>query len=179
MPFATNCSRSAFVAATTRTSGRIDSWPPTRRNSTWSRTRSSLAWKPGSASPISSRNSVPWLACSKHPARRPRRSREGAPFVPEQFALGEGLHNCHTIQGYERPGSSRRTMYFPGHQLLAGAAFPTYQLPLRKCRATAATVFSASTIFCERPTTISPPTSETGSSGPASNGGGFRSLRSR
>jgi hypothetical protein len=58
-----------LVAAMTRTSTLSVRPPPTRSNSPSCRTRSSLAWKAGLISPISSRKRVPPSACSKRPLR--------------------------------------------------------------------------------------------------------------
>ena len=69
-PSATSVSRSWWVAATTRTSTRISSRPPTRKNSPSASTRSNRVCNGSGMSPISSRNRVPPLACSKRPRWR-------------------------------------------------------------------------------------------------------------
>ena len=69
-PSATSCSSAWWVAATTRTSTRINSRPPTRKNSPSASTRSRRVCSGSGMSPISSRNSVPPSACSKRPTWR-------------------------------------------------------------------------------------------------------------
>src|ERR1017187_9881527 len=69
-PFLTSSWRLRCVATTTRTSTGIVRSPPTRSTCRSSSTRSSFACIRIGMSPISSRNKVPWLACSNLPKWR-------------------------------------------------------------------------------------------------------------
>src|SRR6266446_4122848 len=63
-------SRSRCVAASTRTSMRISSWPPTRSKARSCSARKSLTCSSGGMSPISSKKTLPPWASSSLPSRR-------------------------------------------------------------------------------------------------------------
>ncbi len=69
-PLATSSMRSRLVAAMMRTSTFMVRLPPTRSNSPSWIIRSSLTWRGGANSPISSRKRVPPSASSKRPNLR-------------------------------------------------------------------------------------------------------------
>src|SRR5215831_1762527 len=79
-----------FVAAITRTSTDCSFFPPRRRNLRSCSTRSSFTCVAGVISPISSRNSVPRSASSKHPWRRSA-APVNAPFSCPKISLSSSV----------------------------------------------------------------------------------------
>ena len=107
-----------------RTFALIGCRPPTEVNSPSCSTRSSRVCASGGMSPISSRNSVPPLACSKRPWLRVGRAGEGAALVAEQLALDQLARDRRHVDGNERTGAALAVIVQrAGHQLLAGARF--------------------------------------------------------
>ena len=78
------------------------SFSPMRRTSPASSARSSLACTPAGIVPISSRNSVPPLACSIRPARAAGRAGERAAGVAEQLVLEQRVGQRGAVQRDER-----------------------------------------------------------------------------
>ena len=77
---ATTCSKSRFVAVTSRSETSSSSVLPRRRNRRLSSTFKSFAWSSGDSSAISSKNSVPPSASSINP-RFDSRASVKAPFL--------------------------------------------------------------------------------------------------
>ena len=148
--------RLRLVAAMTRTSTLMVSLPPTRSNSCSCRKRSSLTWTAGEISPISSRNSVPPLACWKRPSRRADRAGERAALVAEQLALEQRLGERRAVQLHERALGARAALVDGGRdQLLAGARLAGDQHAGARDGATWATVLNTCCIGAELPMMLS------------------------
>ena len=77
--------------------------PPTGRTVRSCSARSSLGCSASGISPISSRNSVPPLACTNRPVRVALRVGEGALGVAEQLALEQRLGHGRAVDGHEGP----------------------------------------------------------------------------
>ena len=96
--------------------------PPSRWNSrSWS-TRSSFAWVAGAMSPISSRKSVPPLACSKRPIRwrsAPVKAPRSWPKSSDSSSVSGSAAQLTLTKG--PLGARREAVDQPGDQLLAGA----------------------------------------------------------
>jgi hypothetical protein len=76
-------------------------------------------------SPISSRNSVPFSACSNRPVERVLGAGEGAFLVPEQFGFDQIARNGRHVDGDERPVAALAVFVQRARdQFLAGAGFP-------------------------------------------------------
>ena len=99
------------MAAITRTSTGCSCRPPSRRNVRSCSTRSSLTCVAGTISAISSRNSVPRCASSKHAGAAIVRAGERALLVAEDLALEQRLGNRRAVDrrrtGTSRAGSAR------------------------------------------------------------------------
>ena len=110
------------MAAMTRTSTLTVSFPPTRSNSRSCRKRRSFTWTAGAISPISSRNSVPWLACWNRPSRRVCAPVNEPALVPEELALEDAIGEGGAVELHEGPLGARAVLVDGGgDQLLAGA----------------------------------------------------------
>ena len=80
---------------------RISAWPPSRRTSRCSRTRSRSTWVLAAISPTSSRNSVPPCAISNQPGFWRSRAAERPLLVAEHLALDERLGERPDVGGDE------------------------------------------------------------------------------
>ena len=111
------------MAATTRASTLTGRLPPTGRTSpSWS-TRSSLTCRAGDVSPISSRNTVPPVACSNIPFVSATGAGERAAHVAEELRLEQRLGDRAAVDRHERPRRAPAVRVDrPRDELLAGAA---------------------------------------------------------
>ena len=76
-------------------------------------------------SPISSRNSVPPLACSKRPIRRSTAPVKAPRSCPNSSGFQQGFRNGGAVYRDEgRPGTLAVLVQGPGDQFLSGAGFP-------------------------------------------------------
>ena len=108
-----------------RRSGRLE---PSRSICRSCRTRSSLTWKDGGSSLISSRNSVPPLAASKRADAPLAGAGEGPLLVAEQLGLDQRLRQRGAADAEVGLGAPRRVVVDRvGHHLLAGAALAVDQ----------------------------------------------------
>jgi hypothetical protein len=116
------------VAQISRTSTFTALLPPTRSNSRSCSTRSSLAWKAGEMSPISSRNSVPPCAISKRPLRSPTAPVK-APFSWPKSSLSSSALGQRGAVDLDEGASLRGRQEVHGARdgLLAGAALAAQQ----------------------------------------------------
>ena len=119
----TRCSRSALVAATTRTSTRVGRVSPTGRISPCSRKRRNFGCTSIGRSPISSRKMRAAGRRADHARLIGDRAGEAAAPVPEQLAVGQLARRARAVVGQEHRRAARR----PGvnrarDQVLAGAA---------------------------------------------------------
>ena len=109
LPSRISSSRSRWVAQTTRTSTGISLRPPIRSITRSCRKRSSLACSASGRSPISSRNSVPPLACSIRPAVCLTAPVKAPRSWPNSSALEQVLGDGRAVDGDERrPGAGWR-----------------------------------------------------------------------
>src|SRR5664280_3557930 len=96
--------RSRFVAATSRKSTSLLSFPPTGVTRFSSRTRRNFTCRSGGISETSSRKSVPPCACSMRPTRF-----TGA-LVPEQLGFDDLARDGPAVEGHERAPPARRVV---------------------------------------------------------------------
>ena len=125
---ASAASRSTFVEQISRKSDLTTRDPPTGRNSCSCSTRSSLAWRAGCISPISSNRTEPPSASSRRPGALGDGAGEGPATVAEQLRLDQIRRDGGAVDLDERPvRAATELMDGARDELLASAVFSVHE----------------------------------------------------